>query len=57
MQAAHDARRILAQPAAGQPLRRPGYDPVGYQDINIGFRAARNPRALLREHQSSEPEA
>ena len=26
------------------------------QDTNIGFRAARDPRGLLREHQSSEPE-
>lgn len=32
-------------------------NPVGYQNINIGFRAARGSRALLRERQSSEPEA
>ena len=31
-------------------------NPAGYQDINIGFLAARDPRALLRERQSSEPE-
>ena len=31
--------------------------PVGYRNINIDFRAARDPWALLRERQSSEPEA
>ena len=32
-------------------------NPVGYQDISIGFRAAGDPRTLLRERQSLEPEA
>ena len=31
-------------------------NPVGYQGINFGFRAARDPQARLRERQSSEPE-
>ena len=32
-------------------------NPTGYQDINISIRAARDLRALLRERQSSKPEA